>query len=203
MLTVHKTHCKKYLPWSIPLSSTRLRNSRLQASADEKGFDSSAHHFVYSCQADFWVCSQTFTFGYFVNRRKAFEMLLELMKLFMPLHFDGHIEYFFVDGLPVHLGPSSFFPPFSVVRPSQSFDIFKKKKRSNDVVKPFFTWNNSFNLKMSIVTALRKTGTKTGTFFTVLISCILLIQVYFWMLTFTVILGYQGLLFPDFLWFLF
>ena len=41
--------------------------------------------------------------------------------------------------------PSSFFSPFTVVRPTQIFGIFKKK--SNDVVKPFFSWNNSFNLK--------------------------------------------------------
>ena len=33
--------------------------------------------------------------------------------------------------------PSSFFSPFSVVRPTQIFGIFKKK--SNDVVKPFFS----------------------------------------------------------------
>ena len=42
------------------------------------------------------------------------------------------------------------FSPFSVVRPTQIFGILKKKKRrriSNDVVKPFFTWNNSFNVK--------------------------------------------------------
>ena len=33
--------------------------------------------------------------------------------------------------------PSSFFSPFSVVRPTQIFGIFKKK--SKDVVKPFFS----------------------------------------------------------------
>ena len=32
--------------------------------------------------------------------------------------------------------PSSFFSPFSVVRPTQIFGIFRKKK-SNDLVKPF------------------------------------------------------------------
>ena len=35
------------------------------------------------------------------------------------------------------LGPSSFFSPFSVVRPTQIFFLFFKKK-GNDVVKPFF-----------------------------------------------------------------
>ena len=44
------------------------------------------------------------------------------------------------------LRPSFFFSPFSVIRPTQIFGIFKKKK-SNDLVKPIFTWNNSFNLK--------------------------------------------------------
>ena len=29
----------------------------------------------------------------------------------------------------------------------------KKKKEINDVVKPFFTWNNSFNLKNEHITA--------------------------------------------------
>ena len=43
------------------------------------------------------------------------------------------------------LRSSSVFSSFSVVWPTQIFVIFKKK--SNDVVKPFFTWNNSFNLK--------------------------------------------------------
>ena len=35
------------------------------------------------------------------------------------------------------LGHPLFFSPFSVVRPTQIFGIFKKK--SNDVVKPFFS----------------------------------------------------------------
>ena len=59
--------------------------------------------------------------------------------------------------------PSSFFSPFSVVRPTQIFGIVKKKKKkSNDVVKPFFTGNNSFDLKNEYsITAQRTTGTKT------------------------------------------
>ena len=37
---------------------------------------------------------------------------------------------------------------YTVVRPTQIFGIFqKKKKKRNDAVKPFFTSNNSFNLK--------------------------------------------------------
>ena len=51
------------------------------------------------------------------------------------------------------LRPSSFFSPFSIVRLTQIFGIFKKEKKINDIVKPFITGNNSFNLKMSIVTA--------------------------------------------------
>ena len=43
--------------------------------------------------------------------------------------------------------PSSFFSPLSVVRLTQIFGIFKKNKKGNNVLKPFFTWNNSFNLK--------------------------------------------------------
>ena len=67
---------------------------------------------------------------------------------------------------PRNIRPSSFFSPFSVVRPIQIFGIFKKKKKSNDVVKLFFTWNNSFHLKNERSNSIRKTGTKTGTFFT-------------------------------------
>ena len=44
---------------------------------------------------------------------------------------------------------SSFFSSFRVVRPTQIFVIFQKK--SNDLVKPFFTWNNSLIWKMHIV----------------------------------------------------
>ena len=96
-----------------------------------------------------------------------------------------------------------FFSPFSVVRPTQIFGVFKKNKR-NDLVKPFFIWNNSLNRKNE---RSNKTGTKTGTFFTVsprpaMVLCILLIQI-MWMLTFNVVLGYQGILFQDFLWIFF
>ena len=45
------------------------------------------------------------------------------------------------------LRPSSFFFPFTVVRPTQIFGIFKKIKKRSDVATPFFTWNNSFDLK--------------------------------------------------------
>ena len=64
---------------------------------------------------------------------------------------------------------SFFFSPFSVVRPTQIFGIVKKNN-NNDVVKPFFAWNNSFNLKNEYsITAQRTTGTKTWLFFTVYI----------------------------------
>ena len=42
---------------------------------------------------------------------------------------------------------SLFLSLFSVVQPTQIFDISKKKKKKkDDVVKPIFTWNNSFHL---------------------------------------------------------
>ena len=45
--------------------------------------------------------------------------------------------------------------------------LSKRKKKCNNVVKPFFTWNNSFNLKNKhSITAQRTTGTKTRLFFT-------------------------------------
>ena len=66
-----------------------------------------------------------------------------------------------------NLGPSSFFSLFSVVWLTQIFAIFKQKK-SNNLVKPFFTWNNSFNLRNEHSNSIvRKTGTKPGSFFTV------------------------------------
>ena len=70
--------------------------------------------------------------------------------------------------LLINYKASSFSSPFSVSdRPKFLAFSKKKKKKGNDVVKPFFTWNNSFNLKNEHITAQRKTGTKTGTFFTV------------------------------------
>ena len=58
--------------------------------------------------------------------------------------------------LAVALGhASSFFSPFSVVRPTQILGIFKKKKKNgNNVVKPFFSWNNSFNRKNELGNSL-------------------------------------------------
>ena len=64
--------------------------------------------------------------------------------------------------------------PFSVVRPTQIFGIFKtkRKKSNNNVVKPFFTWNIFFLIwKMSIVTSQRTKGTKTWKMFTVYCVC--------------------------------
>ena len=63
-----------------------------------------------------------------------------------------------------------FFPPFSVVWPTQIFGIFKKK--SNDVVKPFSTWNNFFNLKNGHSNSIEK---NSNIFYSIL--CILLIQI--------------------------
>ena len=77
----------------------------------------------------------------------------------VSLRFDGrfpkgsHVTKTFFQ---INYKASSFFSPFSVSdRPK--FLAFskkkKKKKKSNDVVKPFFTWNNSFNLKNEHITA--------------------------------------------------
>ena len=67
--------------------------------------------------------------------------------------------------------PSSFFSPFSVVRPTQIFGIFKKER--NDVVKPFFSRNNSFNLENEHSNSIEK---NRNIFYSIL--CILLIQLY-------------------------
>ena len=54
--------------------------------------------------------------------------------------------------------PSSFFTLFSVVRPTQIFGVFKKK--SNDLVKPFFSGSNSFNLINEHSTSIGKNRNK-------------------------------------------
>ena len=97
-----------------------------------------------------------------------------------------------------NLGPSSFFSSFSVVRPTQIFAIFKQKK-SNNLVKPFFTWNNSFNLRNEHSNSIvRKTGTKPGSF---LHYIVYFVNPNMWMLTFNVILpsGIPGLPIPSLL----
>ena len=75
---------------------------------------------------------------------------------------------------------------------------FSNKKRSNDVVKPFFTWNNSFNLKNEHSNNIEKNRDKNRNIFT-----LYFVNPNMWMLTFNVVLGYQGLQFQDFLWFVF
>ena len=77
------------------------------------------------------------------------------------------------------LGHPLFFSPFSVVRPIQIFSIFKtkflafsKQKKSNGVVKPFFIWNNYFNLKNEHSNSIEK---NRNIFCSIL--CILLIQI--------------------------
>ena len=63
-----------------------------------------------------------------------------------------------------------FFSPFSVVRPNQSFGIFQKK--SSEAVKPFFTWNNSFNLNNEYSNSIEKNRNIFSN-----ILCILLIHI--------------------------
>ena len=79
---------------------------------------------------------------------------------------------------------------------------YNSKKKSNDVVKPFFTWNNSFNLKNKHSNSIysEKQEQKQGHFLQYIVH---FVNPNMWMLTFNVILGYQGLLFRDFLWILF
>ena len=61
---------------------------------------------------------------------------------------------------------SSLFTPFSVVRPTQIFGNFKKKKKKgNDVVKPFLTRNNSFNLKNEHSNSIEKNRNKNRNIF--------------------------------------
>ena len=75
------------------------------------------------------------------------------------------------------------------------------KKKCNYVVEPFFTWNNSFNLKNEHSNSIEKNRNKDmNIFYSIL--CILLIQICE-CLTFNVVLGYRGLLFRDFLWLFF
>ena len=68
------------------------------------------------------------------------------------------------------MAQQSFFSPFSVVRPTQIFGIFKKKKK-DDVVKPIFTWNNYFQKFFTVVFfyvsafGLRVSGLGSDTFF--------------------------------------
>ena len=63
------------------------------------------------------------------------------------------------------------------------------------VVKPFFTWNNSFNLNNEQSNSKEK---KQEHFLQYIMH---FVNPNMWMLTFNVILGYQGLLFRDLLWF--
>ena len=62
----------------------------------------------------------------------------------------------------------------TVVRPTQIFGIFKKK--SNDVVTPFFTWNNYVNLKNEHSNSVEKNRNKNMNIFHSILY-ILLIQV--------------------------
>ena len=80
-----------------------------------------------------------------------------------------------------------FFFLFTVVRPTQIFGIFKKKK-TNDVVTPFFTWNNSFNLKNEHGNSIEKNRDKNVNIFHSILY-ILLIQMCECRLTFNVVLG--------------
>ena len=61
--------------------------------------------------------------------------------------------------------PLQVFSPSSDVRPTQIFVMFKQKEKSNDVVKPFFSWNNSFNLKNEHSNNIEKNRNKNRNIF--------------------------------------
>ena len=94
--------------------------------------------------------------------------------------------------------PSTFFLRLSSSdRPK--FLAFSKQQKSNDVVKPFFTWKNSFNLKNEHSNSIEKNRNKDRNIF--LQYIVGSVNPNMWMLTFNVILGYQSFIFWDFLWF--
>ena len=100
----------------------------------------------------------------------SFSEVKSLLKIFRQFHHK----------LSYRIRLSSFFSPFSVVRPTQIFGVLKKK--SSDVVKPFFTWNNPFNLKNEHSNSIEKNRVKSKNIFYRILG-ILLIQI------FNVILG--------------
>ena len=74
-----------------------------------------------------------------------------------------------------HLRPSSSY--FSVSRRPTDLNFWHfRKKKSNDVVKPLFTWNNSFNLKNEHSNSIEQNRNKNRNIF-YSILCILLIQI--------------------------
>ena len=107
----------------------------------------------------FWFCRR--------HRMTFPKQLLFSSSLQLLYHLDAEAFLFSVR-------PSSCFSPFTVVRPTQIFGIFKKKR--NDVVTPFFTWNNSFNLKNEHSNSIEKNRNKNMNIFHSIL-CILLIQI--------------------------
>ena len=100
----------------------------------------------------------------------------------------------------LYIWSSSFF--FCLPLSDRAKFLAFSKKKTNDVVTPFFTWNNSFNLKNQHGNSKEKNRNKNMNIFHSILS-LLLIQICECRLTFNVVLGYQGLLFQDFLWFFF
>ena len=92
--------------------------------------------------------------------------------------------------------PSSFLTPFSDVWPTQIFGAFQKKKR-NYLVKLFFSGSNSFNLENEYSNSTEKNRNKNRNIEQYIVY---FVNPNMWMLTFNVVLGYQGILFQDFLW---
>ena len=111
---------------------------------------------------------------------------------------------FFASPLPVLLPTLAWSPQINVPlghplfflclassdRPK--FLAFSKKK-SNDVVKPFLSWNNSFYLKNGHTNGTENNRNKNMNIF--LQYIVHFVNPNMWMLTFNVVLGYQGLLF--------
>ena len=86
-------------------------------------------------------------------------------------------------------------PLFFLCLASSDRPKFHFQKKSNDVVKPFFSWNNSFNLKNGHTNSTENNRNKNmDIFYSIL--CIFL-NPNMWMLTFNVVLGYQSLFYSE------
>ena len=111
------------------------------------------------------------------------------LQSYQGLHPDDHKVFHFLRPSPFFLCLVSFNQP--------KFLAFSKK--SSEVVKPFFTWNNSFNLKNEHSNSIEENRNKNRNIF--LQYIVHFVNPNMWMLTFNVVLRYQGLLFWDFFWF--
>ena len=94
-----------------------------------------------------------------------------------------------------------FFSPFTVVRPTQIFGLFKKKKNVTTQLHHFSLEIILLIWTMSIVKQHKEKQEQKHEHFSQYI--VHFFNPNMWTLTFNVFLAYQGLLFRDFLWFFF